>query len=111
MITVMRPDDFALGTMVGDAPDSSVTLTANNTPTDPVRLFLLQAGAGSIRELLLKQGRPGLLALRSIVYGLDPAQQQVLLQMVQTMGSGRLPTQQERQLVHLITVELKARLR
>lgn len=104
-VTVVRTQDFALGAMAGLAP-----LPSEKNPKDKIRLFLLQAGAGRIRELLEKQGRPGLLVLRSVIEGLGPAQQQVLSDMVRTMGTGRLPTQQERLVVHLIADELKARL-
>jgi hypothetical protein len=107
MITVMRAGDFVVGTLAGATRNLS---SGAEIPTDKIRLFLLQAGAGRIGELLEKQGRLGLLVLRSLVEGLDPAQQQVLREMVRTMGSGRLPTQQERQLVHLLADELKARL-
>ncbi len=107
MITVMRVGDYVAGSLAGAAPNPSL----GEIPTDKIRLFLLQAGAGKIRELLQKQGRPGLLMLRSLVAGLDPAQRQVLREMVRTMGSGRLPTQQERQLVHLLADELKTRLK
>lgn len=107
-VTVVRTQDFALGAMAGLAPNPS--LGEIPKPKDKIRLFLLQAGAGRIRELLEKQGRPGLLVLRSVIEGLGPAQQQVLSEMVRTMGTGRLPTQQERLVVHLIADELKARL-
>ena len=106
-VTVVRAEDLVLGAMAGLAPNLSLGEAA---PRDNIRLFLLQAGAGRIRELLEKQGRPGLLVLRSIIEGLSPAQQQVLYEMVRTMGTGRLPTQQERLVVHLIADELKARL-
>lgn len=105
-LTVVRAQDFALGAMAGLAPRPSLS----EVPMGPMQMFLLQAGAGRIRELLDKQGRPGLLMLRSIIQELAPAQQQVLNEMVRSMGSGRLPTQQERLLVHLIANELKARL-
>ncbi len=108
MITVMKATDFSAGTMVGAAPDVP---SRDKTPPQGVRLFLLQAGAGRIRQLVEKQGRPGLLVLRSIIEELNPAQTRVLMEMVRTMGSGRLPTQQERQLVQLIAAELKARLK
>ncbi len=115
MITLMRPEEFVEGWLASHAttPFSSATLTGNTAPTstDPIQLFLLQAGAGRIRQLLVKQGRPGLDVLRSVIEGLDPAQRQVLTQMIQTMGTGRLPTQQERRLVHLIADELQARLK
>ncbi|HSB06220.1 MAG TPA: hypothetical protein VLK23_13600 [Thermodesulfobacteriota bacterium] len=108
MITVMRVEDFAGPTLAGASPNLS---SGAKTPRNKVRLFLLQAGAGRIRELLEKQGRTGLLELRSIIEELDPAQQGVLREMIRTMGTGRLPTQQERQLVHLLADELKARLK
>ncbi len=108
MITVMRAGDFVVGSLAGATRNLS---SGAEVPTDKIRLFLLQAGAGSIRELLLKQGRPGLLALRSLIEGLDPAQRQVLREMVRSMGSGRRPTQQERLLVQFLAKELKARLR
>ena len=106
-VTVVRREDLVVGAMAGLAPNPSLGEAA---PKDTIRQFLLQAGAGRVRELLEKQGRPGLLMLRSIIEGLSPAQQQVLYEMVRTMGTGRLPTQQERLVVHLIADELKARL-
>ena len=108
MITVMRAEDFALGTLAGATRNVSL---GDRTPTDNVRLFLLQAGAGRIRELLEKQGRPGLLELRSLIDHLDPAQQQVLREMIRSMGSGRLPTQQERQLLHSLADAIQERLK
>jgi hypothetical protein len=105
-VTVVRAQDFVVGAMAGLAPRPSL----NEVPMGTMQLFLLQAGAGRIRELLEKQGRPGLLVLRSILQDLAPAQEQVLYEMVRTMGTGRLPTQQERLVVHLIADELKARL-
>jgi hypothetical protein len=107
-VTVVRAQDFVVGAMAGLAPLPASVDSKN--PTEGVRLFLLQAGAGRIRELLEKQGRPALLVLRSIVQDLNPAQEQVLYEMVRSMGTGRLPTQQERLVVHLIADELKARL-
>jgi hypothetical protein len=103
-VTVVRAQDFVVGAMAGLAP------SVNEVPKGPTQLFLFQAGAGRIRELLEKQGRPGLLVLRSILQELTPAQEQVLNEMARTMGTGRLPTQQERLLVHMIANELKARL-
>ena len=107
-ITVLRWQDFALGPMAGLAPTTSL---GEEIPKDNMRLFLLQSGAGSIRKLLEKQGRPGLYALRSIIQDLAPEQHMVLREMVRSMGSGRRPTQEERRLVHLITHELKKQLR
>jgi hypothetical protein len=109
MITVMRPTEFDVGALGGVAADSS-TLTASNVHTDPVRLFLLQVGAGRIRQLLVKQGTVGLQLLRSVINGLTGDQRLVLRQMLRDMGSGRRPTLQERQVVHLIAAELQARL-
>ncbi|MCE5309102.1 MAG: hypothetical protein LLG20_15795 [Acidobacteriales bacterium] len=108
MVTVMRADDFSIGTLAGASPDLS---SEAKGPPNKIRLFLLQAGAGRIRNLLQKQGRSGLLELRSLINGLEPAQQQVLREMIRTMGSGRLPTQQERQLVHSLADALKQRLK
>jgi hypothetical protein len=101
MITVMRADDFAAGSIAG----------ASANPKDKIRRFLSRAGAGRIRNLLKKQGRPGLLELRSVIEGLDPAQRLVLREMIRTMGSGRRPTKQERQLVHSLADALKEALK
>lgn len=127
-ITVVRAQDFALGAIAnpaldsslgeeipkgpkGKIRDSSLGEKIPKGPKDKIQLFLLQAGAGRIRELLKKQGRPGLFVLRSVIQGLDPAQKLVLNEMIRTMGSDRLPTQEERRLVHLIADELKKQLR
>ncbi|MFN2199182.1 MAG: hypothetical protein ACK2UW_23900 [Anaerolineales bacterium] len=110
-ITVLRTQDFVLGAIANPALDSSLSEEIPMGPKDKIRLFLLQAGAGSIRELLKKQGRQGLFVLRSVIQGLAPAQKLVLNEMIRTMGSGRLPTQEERRLVHLIAHELKKQLR
>jgi hypothetical protein len=107
MITVMRSVDFKVGVLAGIAPNQTLP---GQTPTSPVRQFLLQAGAGKIQQLLAKQGRPGLLLLRSILLELSPDQTNVLEQMSSHMAAGRRPTQQERQLVHFIGRELQARL-
>jgi hypothetical protein len=105
MITVMRSVDFKVGVLAGIPPN-----LRTQAPTNPVQLFLLQAGAGKIRQLLAKQGRTGLLLLRSILVGLTPDQTNVLEQMSSHMAAGKRPTLQERQLVHFIGSELQARL-
>jgi len=110
-VTVVRTQDFALGAIANPALDSSLGEKIPKGPKGKIRLFLLQAGVGSIRELLKKQGRQGLFALRSVIQGLAPEQKLVLNEMIRTMGSGRLPTQEERRLVHLIAHELKRQLR
>ena len=79
--------------------------------TDKIRLFLLEAGAGGVGELLERSGRAGLLALRSLILELNPAQRLVLRGMVRAMASGRRPTQEERRLVHYLATALKARLK
>lgn len=108
MITVMRAEDFAIGTLAGASPSLS---SGKKAPTDKVRLFLLQAGASRIRQLLEKKEPTGLFELRSVITGLDLAQQGVLREMIRSMGSGRRPTRQERQLLHLVADELQARLK
>ena len=108
MITVMRPEEFVVGALAGGAQNLT---SGDQIPRNTVRLFLLQAGAGRIQELLEKKGRLGHVVLRSLIRSLDAAQQQVLREMILTMGSGRLPTQQERQLVRLLADDLKTRLK
>jgi hypothetical protein len=108
MITVMRASDFSIAAMAGTAPSRS---QGHGIGGDRGRLFLLQAGAGRIWPLLKKHESHGLDVLRSIVYGLDPVQEKALLQIIHDMGSGRLPTRQERELVRWIAGELQARLK
>lgn len=108
MITVMQAADFAVGAMASENLDLTL---GSSLARDNVSLFLRQAGAGKIRALLKKEGRPGLHVLRSIISQLDPDQEQVLMRMMHTMASGRLPTREERQLVHVIAKELQARLK
>ena len=107
IITVERPEDFKVGALAAGALDTS---TSQDATSNPVGLFLLQAGAGRIRQLLVKHGRTGLTILRSIIEGLNLAQRQVLQQLVRDMGSGRHPTRQERQVVRFIADRLQARL-
>lgn len=107
MITVMRHDDFGLGAIAA-AAQSSPSAAAG---TDKLRLFLLQAGAGSIRPLLERRGRLGLLTLRSLIQGLSFEQRQVFREMIRSMSSGRRPTKEERQLVHGLATALRERLK
>lgn len=75
-------------------------------------MFLLQAGAGPLREMLKQQGLKGLLTLRSIVQNnLDFSQQQLLRQMVRHMLAGDRPTSDERELVRFITKQFQAQLK
>jgi hypothetical protein len=108
MITVMRQNDFTIAALAATAPEYS---HGRGVGGDKGRLFLLQAGAGRIWPLLKKHESHGLDVLRSIVYGLDPVQEETLLQIIHDMGSGRRPTLHERELVRWIAGELQARLK
>lgn len=110
MITVMREEDFDPTALAALAPLTGENPTGEDA-ANKIRRFLLQAGAGRIRGMLRNQGHPGLLALRSVIEGLTPAQRQVLREMIRRMASGSLPTQQERQLVRLIADTLQEMLK
>lgn len=113
MITVSRIEDFTVGVVAGTLGASRIQ-AETGSPADKSRLFLLQAGAGRIRELLNHagdRGIPELELLRSVMYGLNPAQRQVLRDLVMSMGSGTLPTEEQRRVVRLIADELQALLK
>lgn len=110
MITVMRDTDFAFGATAARAVAPELW-SGNKVAGNKTRLFLLQAGFGKVQQLLKEGGDRGLHGLRSIISELEPAQTQVLVRMIHTMGTGRLPTKEERELVRLIADELKAGLK
>ncbi len=113
MITVMRDEEYGTGGVGSYALTSEAASEETLTPAERrVRLFLLQAGAGSIRALLRQYDRSTALpVLRSVVQNLDATERQVLRQMVQDMMAGNRPTKSERDLVHLIATRLRALLK
>ena len=113
MVTVWRASDW-VANHAGGILQSDGLLKAGLEPIElgNARRFLLQAGAGKIRGLLEHYGRrPALLALASIIRDLHPKQQHFIREMLRSMGSGRLPSKQERETVHLLGKALQDRLR
>jgi hypothetical protein len=112
MITVMRPEEFFVPTVGG----SSEVLGSNEATLTPtlrtIRKFLLQAGVGRIRAMLDQQPdrRTGLVALRSVIQGLNLTQRQLARQMVRDMVMGNPPTHEERELVQVVATQLQAQL-
>ncbi len=95
------------------APVTDTSSSATDPVREKIRQFLLQAGAGKIRATLNRfpDRRAGLLTLAAVIRGLPPADWQVLHDMVGHALAGERPTQQERDLVHLIGAELEQQLK
>lgn len=108
MVTVMKTTEFLAGKVA--TVTMSNPITSQETSLDRMRLFMLKAGAGKIRAILLREGRPGLIALRSVIETLSPAQREVIRQMIGSMASDRNPTKEERDLVHWVGMALEKKL-
>ncbi len=129
MITVMRAGDWETAKLacISD-PDcgngtyhtaaapasggSAASASAPDSNREKIRLFFLQAGAGRIAAALHRSDRrTGLLALAAVLRELPPADLQVLREMVRDALASRIPSKQERDLVHGIGVALERRLK
>jgi len=111
MITVWRAEDWTANyTEAILNSDGLLTAGLQSVDLDNARFFLLQAGAGKILAHLKHWGRrPVLLALASIIRELPTEQQQVFREMLRSVGSGRRPTKQEREVVHVLGEALQDR--
>jgi hypothetical protein len=110
MVTVTTTDEFTAAQLTaGAGSPPALGSSAAGAAMDKMRLFLLQAGAGKIRAILLREGLPAQIELRSIVQRLSPDQREVLRKMFATMSTRKHPNQAEREVVRSIGTALQRR--